>query len=353
MNLRKYAYLFISTALSIGLLYVLVASLKSTTEAANDLLTSSTESSISESLRWRTFADIPKGRGDPGVTVYKDKIYAISGFFSPGKDYVNNVAIYSPSTDSWDVRWGVPKPRSDLMAATVGDKIYAIGGWLEDVGAQGDNHRYDPELNIWITMTSMITAVSGAGVAVIDEDIYIIGGFDGARNRNSVQIYDPSSDIWSQGANMPNARSELGSAFLNGKIYAIGGVLTAGGSSTTTNSVDIYDPILNSWSSGTSLPEPRASIAVAVRDGKIFVIGGTDLWKFDSTGEAVDTTYMFDPQLDQWSKGVPMPTARFGNEAAVVEDRIHVIGGSGNPGAGTANEAYGDFPIVFIPFTTK
>ncbi len=239
------------------------------------------------------------------------------------------------------------------MAAVVGDKIYAIGGWIKDEGAQEDNHRYDPKLNTWITMTSMITPVSGAGVAVINNDIYIIGGYDGTSALKSIQIYDPDSDSWSLGAPMPGGRAELGAAFLNGEVYVIGGNLSTGGSSTTTNSVDIYNPVLDNWRHGTPLPEPRASFALAVKDNKIFAIGGTGKWGDGGPSTATDTTFIFDPDQDSWSMGTPMPTARWANEAAVVVNRIHVVGGAGVVISGSANEAYGDLHIDFIPFIIK
>jgi hypothetical protein len=40
-----------------------------------------------------------------------------------------------------------------------------------------------------------------------------------------------------------------------------------------------------------------------------------------------------------------MPTARSAVDAAVISDTIYVIGGVGDPGAGTANEAFDDFPL--------
>ena len=146
---------------------------------------------------------------------------------------------------------------------------------------------------------------------------------------------------------MPYPREEHASALVNGKMYAIGGVISVNGTSTTTNSVDIYDPIFDSWSVGTPLPEPRASFAIAVQEGKIFVFGGTQ----GRTGSSTDTVFIFDPVQHSWSIGDSMPTSRWANEAAVVGNRIHVIGGAGNPIAGSTNEAFHDFSVVFIPLT--
>lgn len=37
---------------------------------------------------------------------------------------------------------------------------------------------------------------SGAGVGVIDERLYAIGGHDGPLVRKSCEVYDPETDTW-------------------------------------------------------------------------------------------------------------------------------------------------------------
>ena len=85
-------------------------------------------------------------------------------------------------------------------------------------------------------------------------------------------------------------------------------------------------------------------MAVAVRDGKIYVVGGTDDW---GTGNYQDTAFFYEPGTNMWSTTTSMPTARSATEAAVIGDLIYVIGGVGESGAGKANEAY-----PFDPFPT-
>jgi hypothetical protein len=63
--------------------------------------------------------------------------------------------------------------------------------------------------------------------------------------------------------------------------------------------------------------------------------------------------FVYDPTL-LWSTSTPIPTARRASRAAVVNDIIYVIGGAGALGAGTAFEAYGQFPPpVFLLFLMK
>lgn len=139
---------------------------------------------------------------------------------------------------------------------------------------------------------------------------------------------------------MPTSRSGLGAVVLDEKIFAIGGSGNNGGALTT---VEVYDPAIDSWTSGPSLPEPRVSMAVAIRDGKIYVMGGTDDW---ATKTEVSTSFVYDPAPGLWSTTTPVPPARWGCEVAVIGDFIYVVGGAGAPDTGTANEAYGFLPIT-------
>jgi N-acetylneuraminic acid mutarotase len=205
---------------------------------------------------------------------------------------------------------------------------------------------YDPIMNTWITKTSMITPVSGAGVVVFSDTIQIIGGYNCTNKKEvkSVQIYDPDLNSWTLGTPLPNGRSELGAVVLDGMIYAIGGngdgdIYT----NPTRNGVERYDPSSDSWETQPDLPEPRAAMATTVRDGMIYVVGGSDNW---DTNNVVDTTFVFDPSTGIWSSSTPMPTARRACEAAVVGDKIYVLGGIGESGAGFANEGYGFEPVT-------
>ena len=60
-------------------------------------------------------------------------------------------------------------------------------------------------------------------------------------------------------------------------------------------------------------------MAVAVKQGKIYVIGG---YESTSLKTAEDTMFVYDPGTNSWSTGAPMPSTRYACKAAVVGDRI-------------------------------
>jgi Kelch motif. len=70
------------------------------------------------------------------------------------------------------------------------------------------------------------------------------------------------------------------------------------------------------------MPTARAWLAAAVVNDKIYVIGGHDHTGYLSTNEA------YNPSTDSWTTKTPMPTARAWLAAAVVNDKIYAIGGN-------------------------
>jgi N-acetylneuraminic acid mutarotase len=55
--------------------------------------------------------------------------------------------------------------------------------------------------------------------------LYVMGGYDGIDVVNTVEVYDPATNRWSTVTGMPIARWSAGAGAINGKIYAAGGFL--------------------------------------------------------------------------------------------------------------------------------
>ena len=112
---------------------------------------------------------------------------------------------------------------------------------------------------------------------------------------------------------MPNSRGGVCSAFLDGKLYAIGGE----GRST----VDVYDPLNNSWSSGPSLPYVVDGAAAITHQNKLYVIGG------GSMATVRDSVFELNSTSNTWIQKASMPTARVGLRLLEHEGKIWAIGG--------------------------
>src|SRR2546430_14286751 len=72
---------------------------------------------------------------------------------------------------------------------------------------------------------------------------------------------------WQTRAPMPVSRQELATGVLNGKVYVVGGY-DADAHSTAT--VQVYNPITDTWTLAQALPIAVNHNAAAVAGGKIF-----------------------------------------------------------------------------------
>ena len=83
------------------------------------------------------------------------------------------------------------------------------------------------------------------------------------------------------------------------------------------------------------MPTPREHVASAVVDGRVHVLGG----RSPSLGLTATSHETYDPLANAWTAARPLPTGRSGIGAAVLAGRIHVLGGEADR-TFEQNEAY-------------
>lgn len=132
---------------------------------------------------------------------------------------------------------------------------------------------------------------------------------------------------WRAVAPMPTPRGHLGAVALGGAIYAIGGVPRGG---TSSLGFDRYDPATDGWTSLIALPVGTDHAAAAAAGSSIFVFGGTfeqpspRSYRIDvPPGGAQSAQFA----AMRWRAIAPLPEPRSAGGAAVVGDRIFVVGG--------------------------
>jgi N-acetylneuraminic acid mutarotase len=139
---------------------------------------------------------------------------------------------------------------------------------------------------------------------------------------------------FSSKSDLPSARSFFGATAVGTKIYMIGGYTIAG---TYLSKLDSYDTITNTWDSTTKTPMDRAGgrfNAVAVGN-KIYVPAG---YFWTGTAYAATTTLrIYDIDTNSWSKGTPLPAARYESAAIAVGNNIYVMGGRDRFGLATSS----------------
>jgi N-acetylneuraminic acid mutarotase len=242
-------------------------------------------------------------------------------------------------SQDWERRADMPETRTEVSVTTDGQRIYVAGGFAPAGGQNAAAPRamlvYDPGTDSWAASDSIPEGVNHAGLVHLDGKLYLVGGFreNTFDPTGAVRIYDLASRAWTEGAPMPTPRGALAVVVLNGRIHAIGGNAANAGSldhsehgvasdASSVGTHEVYDPASNRWTRRAPLPTPRNHLGAAVVEGKIHVVGGRVGNDFTMTPHEV-----YDTTGDAWTTAPALPTGRSG--IAVVEHggQLYVFGG--------------------------
>ena len=201
--------------------------------------------------------------------------------------------------------------------------------WNDRASSQGPPVGATREFDGWSMIPAMPLARSEHAVAEFDGRVWVLGGYPPGRlPSNLVQIYDPATNRWSLGPALPTPIHHITAASVGGKIYVIGGEMdgaSTGRPERFANQVWVHDPAVGGWVERAPMPTARSGAGAAVIDGKIYVAGGRA-----PGGSAFE---VYDPASDRWEKLPDLPTPRNHLAMAAVNGRIIVAGGRYGPGA--------------------
>ena len=150
---------------------------------------------------------------------------------------------------------------------------------------------------------------------------FAIGGHDGTESLNACEVLDVQNQCWRSVRGLNTQRYFHGSAGTrNGRIYAFGG---QNEQYAALAECEFYDPLRDIWSVGASLGTPRRNCAgVCLPDGRVLAIGGFD-------GEAIlSSVEAMDGRMKGWVDLAPLNYCRSSSSAALVNDKVVVLGGT-------------------------
>jgi N-acetylneuraminic acid mutarotase len=124
---------------------------------------------------------------------------------------------------------------------------------------------------------------------------------------------------------------------MDGLFYAFGGRID-GSYARNLAVTEAYDPVADRWEQDGPMPTARSGIAAAVLDARILVVGG------EAPNGTFDKVEGYDAKSNSWSSFARMPTARHGVGAIALGRKLYVISGGPRPGASAS--AVRDFGVL-------
>ncbi|XP_068963607.1 kelch-like protein 9 isoform X1 [Petaurus breviceps papuanus] len=175
----------------------------------------------------------------------------------------------------------------------------------------------------WRQIGKLATPLYNHAVAVLSGFLYILGGqskFDpaGQHPSNEVFRFDPQHGTWLQVAGMLQRRSRFHGAVLGEAIVAVGGGTLLG---KLTSTVEIYEPIQDTWKWLVPFPVPVADHAGTTHEGLLYIAGGF------SSGKTLNLLSSYLPRLHRWVPNHPLTFSRCEHSLAASRNTIFCVGG--------------------------
>ncbi|XP_070346777.1 kelch-like protein 35 isoform X1 [Equus asinus] len=234
-----------------------------------------------ESRRWTPLPSLPGyTRSEFAACALRNDVYVSGGHINS-----RDVWMFSSHLHTWIKVASLHKGRWRHKMAVLQGQLFAVGGF-DGLRRLRSVERYDPFSNTWAAAAPLPEAVSSAAVAPCAGQLYVIGGAgqDGV-STDKVQCFDPKEDRWSLRAPAPFSQRCLEAVSLEDTIYVVGGLMSR---------IFTYDPSTDVWGEAAVLPSPVESCGVTVCDGKVHIVGGRD-----DHGESTDRVFTFDPSSGQ------------------------------------------------------
>ncbi|KAF7204384.1 kelch repeat and BTB domain-containing protein 13 [Nothobranchius furzeri] len=198
----------------------------------------------------------------------------------------------------------------------------AIGTHTPSVEMLNDSFRVvcflDEKQGEWKHLTNLPTlcSTSMAGVAVLDNRLYIVGGIYGYGKDtvDSSFCYNPESGVWSAFAGPQQPRCDFTLIGHEGQLYAIGGEVQK----RIISTAERYDIAKGEWTFIQRAPRPLTSAACAVARRRVFVC----FWKPPNTTDI----YEYIPLKDEWKLTTTMIRPQsYGHCMVAHRDNLYVM----------------------------
>jgi DNA-binding CsgD family transcriptional regulator len=275
--------------------------------------------------RWEARTPLGASRDRLAAAVSDGQVYVLGGEGEGGRA-LDLATAYDLQFNEWRTLPPLPGPAANLAAAALDGRIYVAGGSVTDEKGNSeirdDFWVFDPESEEWTSLTALPQPLAGAELAADEEALYLLGGWDGQQMRNEVWRYQPASDrneaaAWTLVTRLDVPRAFFGAAMVNSDLYVVGGY---DGQRDLDNAA-IYSLATGVWRELPPLATPRSGHALGYDGLAIFALGGG--WH-----TPMDTHERYDPATGIWSNFPSPITGEWRHLAAVSEgERLHLLGG--------------------------
>ena len=295
---------------------------------------------------WTTKSPLPvvNSGGYPiSVVALNNRLYLFGA--STTTDSIYAAASYDPLTDTYAPLPNAPYQLSggNAAAAALNGKIYYLAG--------NNTLVYDPVASVWVTNATNPYYLGGNNAcAALNGKLYAISTSSAYQpyTQSSLSVYDPTAKVWTPLPSMPTPRLAFAIATFNNKIYTFGGYTVVNGVQTPSAAAQVYDPAANTWAILPNLPTALSYPGAAVLNNKIYILGGNAA-PSNMAPVISGINVEYDPTAGTYATKASLLTPRWRVGAASLFNTVYTFGGLTATGARSfVNEAYTPSQFYYV-----
>ncbi|MFH0755935.1 MAG: kelch repeat-containing protein [Bacteroidota bacterium] len=251
------------------------------------------------------------------------------------------------SQNGWVKLDPISTTRFAAGSCVIDNDIYVFGGWSTPLNMLAASEKYNTETQETSVLENMSVGLTVPSVDAIDGKIYVAGGYlNNWDTHNLLQVYNPGTGTWVLKKELPENIGHQVTGVINGKLYVAGGSHQRADYNYLISGSFVYDPTADEWD---SIAPMNATINSKVRNsgiwqasscvlgGELYVLGGLRIFTNVLSGIGVyeGTSEKYNPDTDKWTDLAEMPLAIAHHASVVYNDKIYLFGGTTESDYGT------------------
>ncbi len=250
------------------------------------------------------------------------RLYVFGGALGPQLGWSQRARVFDLETRAWRELPPVPPSVGHAQPVMRSGRLWFAGGRLEGT-VSADVWSFDTAGETWRQEPSLPEARLAGSLISVEDTLHFMGGYDLSDEtaQNDHWVLAPDASEWDSAPPLPQPKGHHASVRLGRELWVVGGTSSHHDRVQDLNSVEVYDLDQKSWAPGPSLPFgiSHAEALTFAYENQIYVVGGRAAGRFRMGSDAILT---LSRQTNQWTHAGRLPTGLFGGGAAIWSDTL-------------------------------